>query len=67
MHLADTLDEAMAAQSEIGPLSRALKELDGATRDAALADARRALEAHMTPDGLDLDAAIWLVQANVGV
>lgn len=64
LHIADTLDEAMESQSRIGPLARALSELEGAPRIAALAAAREALADKMTPTGLDLGAACWLVQAS---
>ena len=64
LHIADTLDEAMESQSSIGPLARALAELEGDARTNALAAARDALADKMTPAGLDLGAACWLVEAR---
>ena len=64
LHLGDTLDAAMQAQSEIGPVARALKELEGKQRNDALAAVRAAFELHVTSRGLDLGAAAWLVSAK---
>ena len=64
LHIGDTLDDAMAAQSEIGPAARALAELDGDQREAALAAAREALAPHVGDDGINLGAAAWLVSAR---
>lgn len=66
LHLGDDLDSVMAAQSEIGPLARAIAELEGESRDQALAAARQALAPHVTDAGLDLGAACWLVAAHYG-
>ncbi len=64
LHIGDTLDDAMAAQSEIGPAARALAELDGDERDAALAAAREALAPHISDNGINLGAAAWIVSAR---
>ena len=64
LHLADDLDEALQFQSEVGPLARALAELDEPTREEAFAAARAALAEHLTDDGLNLDSACWLVTAR---
>ena len=64
LHLADDVDEAMRFQAEVGPLARALAELEGEQRDVALAAAREALSAQMGPDGLRLGSACWLVTAR---
>lgn len=64
VHLGDSLDEVMAFLQEIGPLSRALAELDERTRGQALASVRGALEAHVTAAGLSLDGACHLVTAR---
>ncbi len=64
LHIGDSLDAAMSAQSEIGPAARALAELDGEQREAALQAARDALAPHVTETGLDLGAATWLVSAR---
>ncbi len=64
VHVADSLDEAMAFQSEIGPAALALAELEGDSRERALAAVRNALSERMTDSGLDLGAATWLVSAR---
>jgi SAM-dependent methyltransferase len=64
LHLGDDLDQAMAYQSDVGPFARALAELDGETRTRALAAAREALARHVTPKGVDLGAACWIVTAR---
>lgn len=64
LHLADDIDEAMAMQTRIGPVARAINELEGDARGEALAAARSALEAKMTDEGLNLGAACWLVHAQ---
>lgn len=64
MHIADTLDDAVAFQQRIGPLARALSELEGEQLEQALAAARSELSKHMTDDGLNLGAACWLAQAT---
>lgn len=66
LHLADDLDGAMAFLQQVGPLSRALAELDGDDQTAALHAAREAMAAHTTDKGLDLGAACWLVSARRG-
>ncbi|HSG91729.1 MAG TPA: methyltransferase domain-containing protein [Pseudomonadales bacterium] len=66
LHLADDLDAAMRFQGEVGPVARALSELEGPQREAALDAARTALAAHMTDAGLDLGAACWIVTARNG-
>ncbi len=66
LHLADDLDEAMAMQSKIGPLARALTELEGEKQQQAAAAARAALSEKMTDTGLDLAAAVWVVHATAG-
>lgn len=65
LHLADDLDEALDFQSRVGPLARALAELEGEARDAAFDAAREALAPHVTDSGLTLDGACWIVTARV--
>ncbi len=67
LHVADTVDEAMDFQAEIGPVARAIAELDGDVREQALAAARQALTEQLTPDGINLGSACWLVTARSGV
>lgn len=64
MHIADNLDDAVEFQQRIGPLARALAELEGEQQEQALAAARAELSSHMTDDGLNLGAACWLAQAT---
>lgn len=66
VHLGDDLATAMTFLQQVGPLSRALAELDDAMRDKALNAARQALSPHVTIHGLDLGAACWLVRARAG-
>lgn len=66
LHVGDDLDQAMAFQADIGPVARALAELEGETRTQALAAARAALAKHLGPGGIDLGAACWLVTAGNG-
>ncbi len=64
LHVGDSLDSAIALLQQVGPLSRALAELEGADRDQAIAAARAALEPHVTADGLNLGSATWIVRAR---
>jgi len=64
MHIADNLDDAVEFQQRIGPLARALSELEGEQQTQAIAAARAELNNHMTSDGLNLGAACWLAQAT---
>lgn len=64
LRVADTLDDAVAFQSQVGPLSRALSLLEGAELEQATKAARDALAPHMTQSGLDLGAAVWIVAAR---
>ena len=64
LHVGDDLDQAMEFQKDIGPVARALAELEGDARSQALAAARSALASHLGPKGIDLGAACWLVTAR---
>lgn len=64
LHLGDTVEEAMQFQSQIGPLSGLLAELDEATGKKAAAAVFDALSSHCSDDGLKLGAATWLVSAS---
>ena len=59
-----TMEEALALQSQVGPLARVLRELEETAREAALTAAREALAPHFTPEGLVLGAACHLVEAR---
>ena len=63
LHLANTMEEALALQSQVGPLARVLRELEDTAREAALAAAREALAPHFTAEGLVLGAACHRVEA----
>jgi len=64
LHLADSLESGLAFMQEIGPLSRALAEIDEAARGKALAAVRTALEPHVGADGLYLGGACHIVTAR---
>ena len=64
MNLGATVDDALENQSQIGPLARALSELEGAARDQAIAAVRAEFERLIGPDGLTLEAAAWVVTAR---
>lgn len=64
VHIGDDLDDAIDSQSRIGPMARALAELEGEQRERAIAAARAALSPYVTESGLDLGAACWLVYAR---
>jgi len=64
LSLGASLDEAVSFAVEIGPASRLLKEAPEAARAAAVAELRKALEAHVTPKGVDLGYATWIVTAE---
>ena len=61
-----TLDDAMEFQGEVGPMARVLAELSGEQKDQAMQAARDALQPYVTPDGVILSAATWLVSATAG-
>lgn len=50
----------------IGPLSRLLADVDPSTREEIMRSVRQALEPHLTPQGIELDSACWIVTANKG-
>ena len=64
LKVGNDLDDAMRAQGQIGPLSRALNELAGEKRERALAAVRDTFSPLITADGLHLGAATWLVSAT---
>lgn len=66
LHVGDDLDQAMAFQTDVGPVARALAELEGEPRAKALEAARAALARHVGPGGIDLGAACWIVTARNG-
>ncbi|MFT7221220.1 MAG: SAM-dependent methyltransferase [Candidatus Azotimanducaceae bacterium] len=64
LHLGDSVAEAMTFQSQIGPLSRLLAELDDEAGKRATQAVVEALTPHCTDTGIDLGAATWLVTAT---
>lgn len=66
LHLGDTVDEVAAFMQQVGPISRALAELDEASREAAVRAVREALAPHAGAEGLRLGAASYLVTATNG-
>ena len=52
------------AYARLPYVSRVLAELEADARDSALAAAREALSAFVTDEGVQLDAACWLVSAR---
>jgi SAM-dependent methyltransferase len=66
LKVADDLEGALDFMARVGPMSRAMTELEGRARDDALEAVRAALAPHLGPDGLRLDAACWLVNARAG-
>jgi hypothetical protein len=64
LSLGKTLDEALDFATEIGPAGSALREATAAQRAAATASIRESLAAHMTPDGVRMTYAAWIVTAE---
>jgi SAM-dependent methyltransferase len=64
LSLGASLDEALGFAVEIGPASRLLKDAPEAQRAAAVAELRKALETHLTPKGVELGYATWIVTAQ---
>lgn len=64
LHVGANLDEAIDFQGRVGPVARAIAELEGEQRQQALDAARAALAPHVTEQGLNLGAAAWLVSAK---
>lgn len=58
-----TLDEAMYFQARVGPLARALSELDESVQAEAKQAVRDALSEFETDEGVVIPSAAWLVQA----
>lgn len=59
------LPAALDFMTKMGPTAEPLKAADPASRDAAIAAMRAALEPHVTATGLIMPAASWLVTAQV--
>ena len=64
LRVADTLAEAVAFQTRIGPAARVMSELAGDQRTAALAAVEDAFRPLDQGDGLHMGSAVWLVNAQ---
>lgn len=64
IHLGGDLDEAMAFQSRVGPLSGLLETLEPDQAEAAKQAVRDAMKPYAGDAGLALKAAAWLVTAK---
>lgn len=64
LRLGGDLDAACNFAGQIGPNARLLAEVDEPVREMAVAAMRKALAAHVTPAGLALGGACWLVTAR---
>jgi len=64
LKVADTLDEALTIQGQVGPAARAMAELSGDDLEKALDAVRQVLQDHMSDQGLWLGSAVWLVSAR---
>lgn len=60
----DPLEEALTQAMEIGPLGRMLSGLPDETRVKARAAIRDELAKHLTPQGVMLGGAVWIVTAK---
>lgn len=58
------LDEAVEAALELGPLRRLLADVQADVRVRAVEAVRAALAKHLTPQGISLPAACWLITAR---
>jgi SAM-dependent methyltransferase len=59
-----TLEDAAFQSSSVGPAKRALKEQPDDVRAAAMESIRRALAPYVSPAGVSLPGAVWLVAAD---
>lgn len=64
LQVADTLENAVHFQTQLGPAARAISELEGSQREQALNAVAQALAPFDRGDGLYMGAAVWLVSAK---
>ncbi|MGH2901255.1 MAG: methyltransferase domain-containing protein, partial [Solirubrobacteraceae bacterium] len=62
--LGQTVDEALAFLSEVGPAGTALRDATPAQREAATAAIREMLAGHLKPSGIRMAYAAWIVTAE---
>jgi len=62
--LGDDVDAALEMVCEVGPLSRSLAGLDPTVRARIIDAVREPLQANLTPAGVSLGAACWIVHAS---
>jgi SAM-dependent methyltransferase len=64
VHIAENLEDAIYFQTQIGPAANAVAVLKGKERQSALNAVRQIYRPHITDDGLNLGAAVWIVSAR---
>ena len=64
LNMGRTLDEALEQTLEIGPLARLLAEHDPALRKKVSGVVREELAKRLTPEGVILSSAAWIVSAD---
>ncbi len=64
LHVGSDAVDAAGYLAATGPIRAQLAAVPENKRDAALADLRAALAGHAAPDGVRLEAAIWIVTAS---
>lgn len=64
MRVGADLDDAMVTTMQVGPVSAMMREAGDAQRAEVMAAVRDALSAHVTPDGVMLAGATWIVSAS---
>lgn len=63
MGIGSTLEESVTMALTLGPLARAAADVDEPTRERILDRLRELYAPYLTPEGVRLPAAIWLVRA----
>jgi len=58
------LEQVVDFVLQMGPAGQAFRELDAATQGEARAAVQKALEPYLTPDGVKLASATWIVSAS---
>jgi len=60
----DDLEQVVDFVLQMGPAGQAFRELGASAQAAARADVQQALEPYLTPDGVRLASATWIVSAS---